>query len=288
MNFQPAIKWSGSKRSQCDEIISYFPRKIETYYESFLGGGSVAYRLMNSDINVNKFVLSDLNSDLINLYKLIQNDYKSVVSHYELLWNELNKDSDFERKKLYFAEIRKRLNEKHDPKDFMFIMRTTTNGMPRYNSDGEFNNSFHVTRNGIEPFRLEKILKEWNKTLNNHNVEFINASYDIFSPNENDFCYYDPPYANTKGMYFGAIDNGKFFSFLSDLKCPYCFSFDGFFCEDEDSTYDVPKSVYDEHVYLKNGNSSFRRVIGNKTDKIIYESPYIKGCKKQKESLFDM
>ena len=229
MNFQPAIKWSGSKRSQCDEIISYFPRKIETYYESFLGGGSVAYRLMNSDINVNKFVLSDLNSDLINLYKLIQNDYKSVVSHYELLWNELNKDSDFERKKLYFAEIRKRLNEKHDPKDFMFIMRTTTNGMPRYNSDGEFNNSFHVTRNGIEPFRLEKILKEWNKTLNNHNVEFINASYDIFSPNENDFCYYDPPYANTKGMYFGAIDNGKFFSFLSDLKCPYCFSFDGFF-----------------------------------------------------------
>ena len=287
MNFQPAIKWSGSKRSQCDEIISYFPRKIETYYESFLGGGSVAYRLMNSDINVNKFVLSDLNSDLINLYKLIQNDYKSIVSHYELLWNELNKDSDFERKKLYFAEIRKRLNEKHDPKDFMFIMRTTTNGMPRYNSDGEFNNSFHVTRNGIEPFRLEKILKEWNDTLNNHNVEFINASYEIFSPNENDFCYYDPPYANTKGMYFGAIDNGKFFSFLSDLKCPYCFSFDGY-CEDEDSTYDVPKYVYDEHVYLKSGNSSFRRVIGNKTDKIIYESLYIKGCKKQKESLFDM
>lgn len=287
MNFQPAIKWSGSKRSQCDEIISYFPRKIETYYESFLGGGSVAYRLMNSDIKVNKFVLSDLNSDLINLYKLIQNDYKSVVSHYELLWNELNKDSDFERKKLYFAEIRKRLNEKHDPKDFMFIMRTTTNGMPRYNSDGEFNNSFHVTRNGIEPFRLEKILKEWNDTLNNHNVEFINASYEIFSPNENDFCYYDPPYANTKGMYFGAIDNGKFFSFLSDLKCPYCFSFDGF-CEDEDSTYDVPKSVYDEHIYLKSGNSSFRRVIGNKTDKIIYESLYIKGCENQKESLFDM
>ena len=56
---------------------------------------------------------------------------------------------------------------------------------------GEFNNSFHITRNGIEPFRLEKILKEWNDTLNNHNVEFINASYDEFCPNENDFCYYE-------------------------------------------------------------------------------------------------
>lgn len=287
MNFQPAIKWSGSKRSQCEEIISYFPRKIETYYESFLGGGSVAYRLISSNIKVNKFILSDLNTDLINLYKLIQTDYKSIITHYEILWNELNKDSDFERKKLYFADIRKRLNKKHDPKDFMFIMRTTINGMPRYNSDGEFNNSFHVTRNGIEPFRLEKILKEWNIVLNNHNVEFVNASYDEFNPNKNDFCYYDPPYANTKGMYFGAIDNDKFFNFLSDLKCLYCFSFDGY-CEDEDSTYDVPKSVYDEHVYLKSGNSSFRRVIGNDTKQIVYESLYIKGCKKNKESIFEM
>ena len=287
MNFQPAIKWSGSKRSQCEEIISYFPRKIETYYESFLGGGSVAYRLMNSDIKVNKFILSDLNADLINLYKLIQSDYKSIITHYKILWNELNEDSDFERKKLYFADIRKRLNKKHDPKDFMFIMRTTTNGMPRYNSDGEFNNSFHVTRNGIEPFRLEKILKEWSTTLNNHNVEFINTSYDEFNPNENDFCYYDPPYANTKGMYFGAIDNDKFFNFLSDLKCPYCFSFDGY-CEDEDSTYDVPKSVYNEHVYLKSGNSSFRRVIGNDTKQTVYESLYVKGCEKNKENIFDL
>ena len=88
-------------------------------------------------------------------------------------------------------------------------------------------------------------------------------------------------------MYFGAIDNDKFFNFLQNLKCSYCFSFDGY-CEDEDSTYDVPKYVYDEHIYLKNGNSSFRRVIGNKTDKIIYESLYIKGCEKQKETLFDM
>lgn len=59
-NFQPAIKWSGSKRSQCDEIIRYFPKEIGTYYEPFLGGVSMAYRLMISDIKVNKFILSDL------------------------------------------------------------------------------------------------------------------------------------------------------------------------------------------------------------------------------------
>ena len=30
VKFQPIIKWSGSKRSQCEEILSYFPKTIET------------------------------------------------------------------------------------------------------------------------------------------------------------------------------------------------------------------------------------------------------------------
>ena len=39
--FQPAIKWSGSKRSQANEIITYFPKEIDIYYEPFCGGASV-------------------------------------------------------------------------------------------------------------------------------------------------------------------------------------------------------------------------------------------------------
>jgi DNA adenine methylase len=38
---QPIIKWTGSKRFLADEIIEYFPSNIETYYEPFVGGGSV-------------------------------------------------------------------------------------------------------------------------------------------------------------------------------------------------------------------------------------------------------
>lgn len=40
-SLQPVIKWSGSKRSQAEEIISYFPRNYNTYYEPFIGGGSI-------------------------------------------------------------------------------------------------------------------------------------------------------------------------------------------------------------------------------------------------------
>lgn len=39
MKFQPVVKWSGSKRSQSETIVSKIERKqYNTYYEPFCGG----------------------------------------------------------------------------------------------------------------------------------------------------------------------------------------------------------------------------------------------------------
>jgi hypothetical protein len=42
------IKWTGSKRRQAKQIVAQFPRKIATYYEPFLGSGSVLYELLRT------------------------------------------------------------------------------------------------------------------------------------------------------------------------------------------------------------------------------------------------
>lgn len=273
--FEPVIKWSGSKRSQAENILTYFPREIDTYYEPFCGGASVLRRLLSSDIKVNRYVCSDLNGGLIDLWNEIINHPEQVSSHYERLWNELNADDDKQRKKEYFGMVRERYNKEHNPLDFMFIMRTTTNGMPRYNLDGEFNNSFHVTRDGIIPGTLDKIIYEWNKLLKDNKVEFVACSYDEIKPNQNDFVYLDPPYANTKGMYYGTIDYTKLWDWLRNLPCKYALSFDGISGE-EDNTWSVPTDVYSKHEYLLSGNSSFKRTIGKSNDSIVYESLYLK------------
>ena len=62
---QPLIKWTGSKRPIANKIIQYFPNEIDTYYEPFLGGGSVLFELLRSDKVVNSFNCSDLNNNLI-------------------------------------------------------------------------------------------------------------------------------------------------------------------------------------------------------------------------------
>lgn len=276
MKFQPAIKWSGSKRSQSEAIIDRIPDKdYDTYYEPFCGGCSVLYQLLNSNKKFKRYICSDLNGDLIALWNLIKDNPTKVINSYRILWNELNKSEDKSYKKEFYTKIRERFNKEKDPCDFMFIMRTTTNGMPRYNKNGEFNNSFHITRNGIKPDSLEIIIMEWSNLLNKHNIGFINRSYSHISPTENDFIYLDPPYANTKGMYYGAINYELFWDFLRKQRCDYIFSFDGT-TSTIDMTYNVPTDVYTNHEYLYSGNSSFRRIIGNSNNEYVFESLYIK------------
>ena len=275
MKFQPVIKWSGSKRSQSEEIIKYFPKEIDTYYEPFCGGCSVLFQLLHSDIKVNNYVCSDKNKGLIDLWNLIKVDPKLVSHSYSIMWNELNIDDNKERKKQYFYMVRERYNNKHNPTDFMFIMRTTTNGMPRYNNNGDFNNSFHITRNGILPNKLEKIIYQWSEALNKNNVKFINQEYNNIVTKKNDFIYLDPPYANTKGMYYGTINYNELWNWMRNQKCKYALSFDGK-TNNEDMTQNIPTNIYSKHIYINNGNSSFRRVIGNSNDTIVKESLYIK------------
>lgn len=214
--FQPVIKWSGSKRSQCEEIIKHFPAKFGTYYEPFVGGGSMFRCLLDNKrlFNFDRVVCSDLNADLINLWNCIKFQPKELAEHYSVLWHELTSDKDKEYQKGYFNHVRKRLNENHDPMDFMFIMRTTTNGMPRYNGNGDFNNSFHITREGIQPETLAKIIDEWSDIINQNDVVFKVSDYRDLKPGPDDFMYLDPPYANTKGMYFGGFDSVGLYSYI--------------------------------------------------------------------------
>lgn len=279
IKFQPVIKWSGSKRSQCEDILEYFPQTINTYYEPFCGGCSMLMGLMNSDIFVKRYVCSDINKDLIALWEKVKYSPDEIYESYVKLWEELNKDNDIYRKRKFFEEQRDIYNKTHDPLVFFFIMRTTTNGMPRYNQKGEFNNSFHVTRNGIKPELLKPILTEWSVKLRKNNVEFVHRSYEeiLGEVKEGDFIYMDPPYFNTKGMYFGGIDFESFFVFLenvSKMNVRFALSFDGK-SGNVDNTYNIPNDCYRRHLYIKSGNSSFKRTIGKDKNAIVYESLYL-------------
>lgn len=273
MKFQPVVKWSGSKRSQSEEIIKRFPKEINTYYEPFVGSASVLFQLLNSNIKVNNYICSDINQDLINLWNYIINEPFYLINEYKTMWNELNSIEDIEKRKEYYYMVRNRFNKNREPKDFMFLSRTCANGLIRFNSKGEFNTSFHFSRPGIDPIKLEKIINQWSELLNKNNVIFICQNYTNINAQLGDLIYLDPPYANTKGMYYGQIDYKQLWYFLSKQQASYVLSFDGK-TGSKDMTYEVPCNLYDKHEYIYSGISGFGKI--HKKQEYVSESLYIK------------
>lgn len=273
MKFEPVIKWSGSKRALSEEIIQHFPKEINTYYEPFCGSCSMLFQLLNSDIKVNKYICSDVNKELIDYFNLVKSNPKLIYEEYKKRWNKLTSFEEIKDKQIYYNKIRSSYNKTKSIHDFVFLTRTSANGLIRYNSKGEFNAPFHLTRNGIQPERFEKIIDLWNKAINEHDVEFLCQDYKTIKPKNNDYLFLDPPYANTKGMYFGVINFEEYWNWLKSLNCKYSFTFDGKRNE-TDNTYDVPNNIYSKHIYLDGKISGFQKL--HKVSEYVKESLYIK------------
>ena len=67
---KPIIKWVGGKTQIIHDILNKFPKKIDTYHEIFVGGGSVILGLLDycqkDLIKVNNFNVYDKNIFLEN------------------------------------------------------------------------------------------------------------------------------------------------------------------------------------------------------------------------------
>ncbi|KHO63213.1 D12 class N6 adenine-specific DNA methyltransferase/Ribbon-helix-helix protein, copG family [Thermoanaerobacter sp. YS13] len=70
----PVVKWVGGKRQILNYIMKYIPKNFSIYYEPFLGGGAVLFELQPQ-----KAVVNDINSELINLYKVIRDNVEELI-----------------------------------------------------------------------------------------------------------------------------------------------------------------------------------------------------------------
>lgn len=262
----PLVKWSGSKRSQAQKIVSFFPQKIDTYFEPFLGGGSVL-----GTFSPSKAICGDICSPLIDIWDLTKTTPEILSEEYEKRWSQLQ-----DKGHLYYYKIRDSFNKKQNPHDLLFISRTCVNGLIRFNSNGDFNNSFHHSRKGIRPLQFKEIITAWSKIIKNY--RFLNKDYQASTAQakKGDFIYLDPPYFNTRGRYFGGIDFKKFVNYLEGLNkrnINFALSFDGK-RGNKSFIVEIPKNIYKRHLLLHSGNASFNKLQNNKIEP-VYESLYL-------------
>lgn len=80
---ESVLKWVGGKRQLLGYLLPIIQSKLNghnRYYEPFVGGGSVAFAL-----EYNNAIINDLNSELINTYKMIKENPKLLT--YLLTYN---------------------------------------------------------------------------------------------------------------------------------------------------------------------------------------------------------
>lgn len=307
----PFIKWTGSKRKQAPEIVDKFPKKINTYYECFLGGGSVMHELLNriykKEIQCNRIICCDVNKDLINIFNIFKNKEtrQKLLNYYSNLHYKLKELADVENTKdpyeqikkcqVLYYEMRDKLNsldfdDPERPYIFYWISRTSFNGLIRYNPKGKFNSPFHVAgRFGITPEELKNVFESWGNVFdtfidNGGTIEFVCKEYNdvICKATIGDLIYMDPPYENFGGMYFcNEFDTTLFWNVLMTMnmrQVKWLLSYDGYSGND-DRTANVPKELYKRHEYINSGHSSFKRLKsksrGTGSYDLVYDSLYI-------------
>lgn len=273
------IKWTGSKRKQAP-LIAKEVKSYNRYFEPFLGGGALLFLFAHEGA-----VASDIYEPLIALWKLIQSNPEEVISDYTEKWNALNveykelqlnhvKSADGLPKVFY--NCRDRFNKTHNPLDLNFIMRTCVNGIVRFNGEGEFNNSFHLSRQGMKPEMFAKNVRIWYERIKG--VDFECQSYEetLSQAKTGDFVYFDPPYADSRNRYIKDLDLHNFFCELDKLNSKnisWALSFDG---SREGTNYfsDMPKELYKRKLSLSNGNSAVSKILNSKQEEVI-ESLYL-------------
>jgi len=157
-----------------------FPKEYNRYIEPFLGSGAIFFNLKPK-----KAILSDLNSELIETYCAIRDNYKRVET-------ELRKHHRNHNKSYYYEMRSKRLRKSVTrAAQFIYLNRTCWNGLYRVNRNGVFNVPVGTKTNVVLPtdnFRgISKLLKR---------VQLMDKDFEsiIAKAKDGDLLFIDPPY----------------------------------------------------------------------------------------------
>ena len=204
----PFLKWAGGKRWLVSKYPDIFPSNCERYIEPFLGGGAVFFHFQPC-----KAVLADLNSELIETYKALKNDWEGV-------WRILNKYQNKHSVDFYYDIRSRSFNSKSEKAaQFIYLNRTCWNGLYRVNQNGQFNVPIGTKDSVIMDTDNFSYIAQLL-----HEAELITSDFEkiIDNAKEGDFIFIDPPYTVKHNLNGFIKYNNKIFSWDDQIRLRHC------------------------------------------------------------------
>ena len=196
---QPFFKWVGGKRQIADIILDEFPSEIENYYEPFVGGGAMLFRVLQEYPNLVNVCINDSNPDVVWAYAYVRDSIDKLIEGLKEIEKEYNSSED---KQGFYYKRRTEFNELIREDDynlrrtvlFLFLNKTCFNGMYRVNRHGKFNTPYNYAKE--VKFDYEN-LRVCSNLLQKVSITCGDYSYAL--PKENATVYLDPPYRPLNG-----------------------------------------------------------------------------------------
>lgn len=248
---KPILKWVGGKSKILDNLLDKFPKQIINYHEPFVGGGSVLIemlkRLCNGNIMVEgEIYTSDINPDLIGLYKNLQlipeivySEISELIAEYNSCpdkktgnRNALTKEDALKCKEDYYYWIRSQFNKMEDKTTthassmFIFLNKTCFRGLFREGPHG-FNVPFGNYKNPEITNRADMI--ELGILLQPVKFECCSYVEALKKVDKNDFVYNGPTLClGEKGGFVTytaeGFDHEVFFEAIKNIKGKFLLS----------------------------------------------------------------
>ena len=190
---KPVIKWVGGKTQllkELKEIIIPVLKEDSYYYEPFCGGAALALELKHKNT-----ILNDLNSELINMYRVIKHWPEELISELKCFQNSHNTEFYYHIRNLDRTDILDKMGDVAKAARTIYLNKTCFNGLYRVNSKGQFNSPIGRTSSGKTPDIVQEDLiremSEYLKTVRFHNGDYKNC---LVTAKAGDVVYLDPPY----------------------------------------------------------------------------------------------
>ena len=184
---RPFLKWAGGKTRLLPELRKLVPISFDTYYEPFLGGGSLFF-----DLAPRKAVLSDINPELVTTYRTVRDHVGELIDLLEESAAEYAKSGT-----RHYAFVRAldpaELTNSERAARMIFLNKTCFNGLYRVNQKGQFNTppgKFKSTPTICD----EENLLLCSIALKNAKLDRCGFEQAIDRMRDGDFAYFDPPY----------------------------------------------------------------------------------------------
>ncbi|MFV0563210.1 DNA adenine methylase [Malaciobacter mytili] len=204
------LNYTGGKFKLLNQIVPFFPKKIDTFVDLFSGGCNVA---INS--NANKIIANDINKEVIELYeyfknnsiKKIKTEISNLIKRYNLSesskfgyekYNTNSREGLASYNKENYLRLREDYNSNPNPIMFYTLVIFAFNNQIRFNKNGKFNlpvNKRDFTSN------MQKNLELFVNRLKNLDIEFKSTDFRKLSIFNDSFVYLDPPYLATTASY---------------------------------------------------------------------------------------